>query len=176
MTTHRRMLATVCCGLSIALMTMQQRNRAIGRAVLQGPHHHHAGRHLAGRHQRHLGAPGGAAFRPLHPGQSRTSWCRTTPAAAAWSPPTGIYHNVEKDGTVLAKLERAVPQLAIQGDPNAQFDPMKFIWLGSLSSYADDAYLLADQRRPSGQESIDEIRPARQVAQRSAPTAPLRAT
>ena len=25
---------------------------------------------------------------------------------------------------------------------NAQFDPMKFIWLGSLSSYADDAYLM----------------------------------
>jgi tripartite-type tricarboxylate transporter receptor subunit TctC len=54
-----------------------------------------------------------------------------------------LYHNAEKDGTVLAKFERAVPQLAIQGDPNAQFDPMKFLWLGSLSSYADDAYLLA---------------------------------
>src|SRR5262249_10298641 len=40
-----------------------------------------------------------------------------------------LYHNAEKDGTVLAKFERAVPQLAIQGDPNAQFDPMKFIWL-----------------------------------------------
>jgi maleate cis-trans isomerase/tripartite-type tricarboxylate transporter receptor subunit TctC len=46
------------------------------------------------------------------------------------------------DGTVLAKLERAVPQLAIQGHPNAQFDPAKFTWLGSLSSYADDAYLM----------------------------------
>src|SRR5256885_5967611 len=53
-----------------------------------------------------------------------------------------LYNNVEKDGTVLAKFERAVPQLAIQGDHNAQFDPMKFVWLGSLSSYADDAYML----------------------------------
>jgi tripartite-type tricarboxylate transporter receptor subunit TctC len=43
---------------------------------------------------------------------------------------------------VLAKLERAVPQLAIQGNPNANFDPTKFTWLGSLSSYANDAYLL----------------------------------
>ena len=53
-----------------------------------------------------------------------------------------LYVNSEKDGTVLAKLERAVPQLAIQGNPNAQFDPARFTWLGSLSSYADDAYLM----------------------------------
>jgi tripartite-type tricarboxylate transporter receptor subunit TctC len=53
-----------------------------------------------------------------------------------------LYFNAEKDGSVLAKLERAVPQLAIQGHPNAAFDPAKFTWLGSLSSYADDAYLM----------------------------------
>lgn len=47
-----------------------------------------------------------------------------------------------KDGTYLAKLERAVPLLAIQGDPNVQFDPLKLTWLGSLSSYAHDAYLM----------------------------------
>ena len=53
-----------------------------------------------------------------------------------------LYFNAEKDGSVLAKLERAVPQLAIQGNPNAQFEPAKLTWLGSLSSYADDAYLM----------------------------------
>jgi tripartite-type tricarboxylate transporter receptor subunit TctC len=53
-----------------------------------------------------------------------------------------LYVNSDKDGSVLAKLERAVPQLAIQGNANAQFDPAKFTWLGSLSSYADDAYLM----------------------------------
>jgi len=53
-----------------------------------------------------------------------------------------LYFNSDKEGAVLAKLERAVPQLAIQGNPNAQFDPAKFTWLGSLSSYADDAYLM----------------------------------
>jgi tripartite-type tricarboxylate transporter receptor subunit TctC len=53
-----------------------------------------------------------------------------------------LFVNAEQDGTVLAKLERAVPQLAIQGHPNAQFDPARFTWLGSLSSYADDAYLM----------------------------------
>ena len=34
-----------------------------------------------------------------------------------------LYFNSDKDGSVLAKLERAVPQLSIQGHPNAQFDP-----------------------------------------------------
>jgi tripartite-type tricarboxylate transporter receptor subunit TctC len=69
-----------------------------------------------------------------------------------------LYHNAEKDGTVLAKFERAVPQLAVQSDPNAQFDPTKFVWLGSLSSYAEDAYLLAiNSANPV--KSIDEIKP-----------------
>jgi len=55
---------------------------------------------------------------------------------------------------VIAKLERAVPQLAIQGNRNANFDPMKFTWLGSLSSYADDAYLML----------INAAHPAKSVA------------
>src|SRR5262245_8134767 len=83
---------------------------------------------------------------------------QNSPGAGGLVTANRVYNNVEKDGTVLAKFERAVPQLAIQGDPNAQFDPMKFIWLGSLSSYADDAYLLAiNATHPV--KSVDEIRP-----------------
>ena len=70
-----------------------------------------------------------------------------------------LYVNAEKDGSVIAILERGTPQLAIQGDPNVRFDPLKLTWLGSVSSYANDAYLLqvnasfpaktvADLRRP----------------------------
>jgi len=70
-----------------------------------------------------------------------------------------LYFNAEKDGSVLAKLERAVPQLAIQGHPNAQFDPAKFTWLGSLSSYADDAYLML----------VNASHPARSIADLKAP-------
>lgn len=62
-----------------------------------------------------------------------------------------------KDGTYLAKLERAVPLLAIQGDPNVQFDPLKLTWLGSLSSYAHDAYLmLVMATNPI--KSVDELK------------------
>ena len=47
-----------------------------------------------------------------------------------------------RDGSVIAVVQRAIPQLAIQGDPAARFDPQAFTWLGSLSSFADDAYML----------------------------------
>ena len=53
-----------------------------------------------------------------------------------------IYAGAEKDGTVMAMVERGSPQLAIQGEPNARFDPLKLTWLGSVSSYANDAYEL----------------------------------
>jgi tripartite-type tricarboxylate transporter receptor subunit TctC len=53
-----------------------------------------------------------------------------------------IYGNSEKDGSVIAIVERGTPQVAIQGEPNARFDPMKMNWIGSISSYANDAYVL----------------------------------
>jgi tripartite-type tricarboxylate transporter receptor subunit TctC len=74
-----------------------------------------------------------------------------------------LYFNSDKDGSVLAKLERAVPQLAIQGNANAQFDPAKFGWLGSLSSYADDAYLML----------VNATHPAKTVADLKPPAPPL---
>src|SRR5262245_38560292 len=45
-----------------------------------------------------------------------------------------IYAGAEKDGTTIAIVERGTPQLAIQGDPNVRFDPLKLNWLGSWSS------------------------------------------
>lgn len=53
-----------------------------------------------------------------------------------------LYNIAEKDGSVIAGIGRAVPQLAFLGDPGVRFDPLKFTWLGSMSSYANDAYLL----------------------------------
>ncbi|MGE3246797.1 MAG: Bug family tripartite tricarboxylate transporter substrate binding protein [Beijerinckiaceae bacterium] len=52
-----------------------------------------------------------------------------------------IANTASKDGLELAIMERAVPQVAFAGDPNARFDPMTLTWLGSVSSYADDAYM-----------------------------------
>ena len=67
---------------------------------------------------------------------------QNNPGAGGLITANKLYTNAERDGSVLAKFERAVPQLQIQGDPNAQFDSTKFVWLGSLSSYTNDAYFL----------------------------------
>jgi tripartite-type tricarboxylate transporter receptor subunit TctC len=50
----------------------------------------------------------------------------------------------------IAILQRGVAQLAIQGDAMAKFDPLKLNWLGSLSSFANDAYvLIVNARHPA---------------------------
>ena len=82
---------------------------------------------------------------------------QNNPGAGGLITANKLYNNAEKDGSVLAKFERAVPQLQIQGDANAQFDSTKFVWLGSLSSYANDAYLLLVNAN-SRVKSIDELR------------------
>jgi tripartite-type tricarboxylate transporter receptor subunit TctC len=64
------------------------------------------------------------------------------PGAGGISAGNRLYSIFPKDGSYIAKIERAVPMLAIQGDANAAFDPAKFNWLGSMSSYAHDAYLV----------------------------------
>ena len=68
-----------------------------------------------------------------------------------------LYNNTEKTGDTIAFVERASPQLAFQGDPNAKFDPLKFTWLGSLSSYEKDAYLLTIMAR-SPVKTVDDLR------------------
>jgi tripartite-type tricarboxylate transporter receptor subunit TctC len=74
-----------------------------------------------------------------------------------------IFNSSERDGSVIAKPERAVPQLAIQGNRNANFDPMKFTWLGSLSSYANDAYLLLVNAGHAARTVADLKRPGVRV-------------
>jgi tripartite-type tricarboxylate transporter receptor subunit TctC len=64
------------------------------------------------------------------------------PGAGGIASANRLYNVFERDGSVIVKLERAVPMLAIQGDPNVNFDPLKLTWLGSLSSYAKDSYLM----------------------------------
>jgi tripartite-type tricarboxylate transporter receptor subunit TctC len=54
-----------------------------------------------------------------------------------------IYNTPEKDGLLIGIVERGAPQVAIMGDANARFDPLKVTWLGSVSSYGNDAYTLS---------------------------------
>ena len=64
---------------------------------------------------------------------------------------------VERDGRTILAMNRSVPQLALAGDPNAAFDPRQLTWLGSLSSYKDDAYLMTiNARHPA--KSLADLR------------------
>lgn len=53
-----------------------------------------------------------------------------------------VANTMPRDGSEFSTIERAIPQLAIMGDPKARFDPLAFVWIGSQSSYQDDAFML----------------------------------
>jgi len=86
------------------------------------------------------------------------------PGAGGIASANRLYNVFDRDGSVIIKLERAVPMLAIQGDPAVNFDPLKITWLGSLSSYAKDSYLMlvmatnpvasVDELKQAGKKSI----------------------
>src|SRR5437667_5990629 len=73
-----------------------------------------------------------------------------------------IYSVAPKDGTAFGLFARDMPLLGLMGhNPNVQFDPRKFTWLGSSSNFSDDAYVMivrtdapvksiAEMRRPGG--------------------------
>ena len=70
-----------------------------------------------------------------------------------------ISNTAPKDGTELAIMERAVPQFAIAGDPNARFDTMKLTWLGSVSSYGNDAYMFLVMAQHPAKTAADLRKP-----------------
>jgi tripartite-type tricarboxylate transporter receptor subunit TctC len=68
-----------------------------------------------------------------------------------------LYVQAPKDGTQFGTFSRGLPLLALTGaDKNVRFDPTKFKWIGSTSSYADDAYVFT-VRRDKGITSVREL-------------------
>lgn len=64
------------------------------------------------------------------------------PVAGGMALANRLARTMTPDGLTIVAMNRALPQLALAGDPHAQFDPQRLVWLGSLSSYRDDAYLM----------------------------------
>jgi len=75
------------------------------------------------------------------PGAPR-SLVQNMPGAGGLTSTNFLYNIAPKDGTTIGGILRSIPQTAYLGDPNIRFDPAKFLWLGSTSSFADDAYAL----------------------------------
>lgn len=71
-----------------------------------------------------------------------------------------IYSVAPKDGTAFGLFARDMVLVALLGgNPNVQFDPWKFTWLGASSSYGNDAYLLM-LRKDATVQTIDDARRA----------------
>jgi tripartite-type tricarboxylate transporter receptor subunit TctC len=63
-----------------------------------------------------------------------------------------------KDGTAIAMFSRNMPLIGLLGgNSNVQFDPRKLTWIGSTSSFVNDAYILI-VRKDAPAKSIDEAR------------------
>jgi tripartite-type tricarboxylate transporter receptor subunit TctC len=65
------------------------------------------------------------------------------PGAGSLRAANFIYSVAPKDGTTIGTFSRNMPLMGLVGkNENVQYDPRRFTWLGSSSSYANDAYVL----------------------------------
>jgi tripartite-type tricarboxylate transporter receptor subunit TctC len=148
------LFATIAlCGAASAQNTVEQfyRGRQINLIIGYGPGggYDMVGRLLA----RHLGR-----YLPGHP----TIVAQNMPGAGSLRAVNYLYSVAPRDGTTFGLFGSDMALIGlIGGNSNIQFDPRKFTWLGSSSSFAGDAYVLmvrpgahaksiAEARRPGG--------------------------
>jgi tripartite-type tricarboxylate transporter receptor subunit TctC len=81
------------------------------------------------------------------------------PGAGGLAIANKLAEGVADDGATIVVMSRALPQLALVSDPRITFDPLRATWLGSLSSYEDDGYLLV-VKSSSPVRSIEDARGA----------------
>ena len=78
------------------------------------------------------------------------------PGAASIRATNYIWQVAPRDGTVIANIQRTVPLHAALGKEFI-FDVRKLTWIGSSSSFADDAYVLF-VRTDAGVKTLDDLR------------------
>jgi tripartite-type tricarboxylate transporter receptor subunit TctC len=82
------------------------------------------------------------------------------PGAGSMRAANYTYVNAPQDGTAIALIARDTPLLGLLGvDPSVQFDVHKFNWVGSSSSYANDAYILVVGPKSPVKSIVDARRP-----------------
>jgi tripartite-type tricarboxylate transporter receptor subunit TctC len=73
-----------------------------------------------------------------------------------------LYSVAPKDGTVFGIFARNVPLVGLLGGSSSvQFDPRRFTWLGSSSSYIEDAYLMFVRPDAKVKSIADALGPGR---------------
>jgi tripartite-type tricarboxylate transporter receptor subunit TctC len=80
------------------------------------------------------------------------------PGAGSLRAANFLYNVAPKDGTVIGTFARNIPLMGFtESGQNVQFDPRKFTWLGSSSSFADNAYVRL-ARRDATAKTLDDMR------------------
>jgi tripartite-type tricarboxylate transporter receptor subunit TctC len=105
-----------------------------------------------------------AQYLPRYMPGSPNVTVQNAPGAGGLLLANNMYHSLPKDGLTIGIVERGTMQLAVQGDPNVRFDPSRFTWLGSLSSFAKDGYLFL----------VNSSYPAKTVAELNAMKSPAK--
>jgi tripartite-type tricarboxylate transporter receptor subunit TctC len=82
---------------------------------------------------------------------------RNIPGAGSLTQANQLFNVAPRDGTTIGIIGRVAPQMAVLGEPGPQYDPTAFNWLGSSSSYGDDAYLLF-VRADFGETSFGQLK------------------
>ena len=82
---------------------------------------------------------------------------RTMPGAASMAAANWLYNIAAPDGLTIGTFVRAIPLAPLLGDKAARYDGAKFAWIGSASSYRDDAYLLM-VRKDAPAASVEDLR------------------
>src|SRR5215213_1539649 len=99
-----------------------------------------------------------ARFMPKYIPGNPSIVIQNMPGAGSLRGANFIYNAAPKDGTAFGTFARNIPLIGIlKTNQNVQFEPRKFTWLGSSSSFANDAYLLL-VRKDATVKSVEEAR------------------
>jgi hypothetical protein len=82
---------------------------------------------------------------------------RNMPGAGSIIAAQYIGSKAPKDGTVIGTFDRALPLNTMLGLIKIPFDPFKMTWLGSMSSFKDEAFMLV-ARTDSPYKSIKDLK------------------
>ncbi|HWG04439.1 MAG TPA: hypothetical protein VG271_05435, partial [Beijerinckiaceae bacterium] len=82
------------------------------------------------------------------------------PGAGSLASANYLYSIAPKDGTTIGLFGSDIPLVGLLGtNPAVRFDPRKFDWLGSSSSYANDAFILLVRADAADKTIADATRP-----------------
>jgi tripartite-type tricarboxylate transporter receptor subunit TctC len=93
---------------------------------------------------RHMRVPGNPSF-----------VIENMPGAGSLIAANYLYNKAAQDGTYLGMLSRNIPNYAIMRQPNANFDPLKFNWIGSPEMTHRGCYARSDTGIKSPQDLFE---------------------